>query len=273
MRRILLVLFVLNIFNSQAQKYWDLGVFIGGSSYLGDINPNNLIDFKGVHSAYGVSLRKSFSSRWSLKGSFVFGTVSADDKDSDDTFQLNRNLNFRSDIYEFSSQIEFNFLEFNPYKNPRLSKKPEFFSPYVFIGLGVFRFNPTAELSGNRYALRDYNTEGAGYSLTSVSIPFGLGIKYRLSRRVFLEISFGMRRTFTDYLDDVSDKYPTDLSEMSKTALDLSDRSVAPISGNGTNWGSQRGNPDSNDYYSFFGLHISYNLTQDPNRCYFDGKK
>ncbi len=60
------------------------------------------------------------------------------------------------------------------------------------------------------------STEGEGlveypdrkpYNLFQFSIPFGGGIKFRVSDHIVVAYEIGMRKTFTDYLDDVSTRY------------------------------------------------------------------
>lgn len=43
------------------------------------------------------------------------------------------------------------------------------------------------------------------YSLFGVSIPFGVGVRYKLSDYMDLGFDFGYRVALTDYLDDVTD--------------------------------------------------------------------
>ena len=67
---------------------------------------------------------------------------------------------------------------------------------------------------GQWYALQEPKTEGQGttafpsrkpYSLTQLSIPFGGGIKIGVSKDFNVIIEYGLRKTFTDYLDDIND--------------------------------------------------------------------
>ena len=89
---------------------------------------------------------------------------------------------------------------------------------------------------GKEYELQPLSTEGQGltaytdlkpYSLVSFSIPFGLGIKWSISRTVSIGLEWGLRKTFTDYIDDVSGRYadPSLLAaEKSPLAAGLSNR-------------------------------------------------
>ena len=123
----------------------------------------------------------------------------------------NRNLHFKSDVIELSGQIEFNFL---PYETGN-SLYP--FTPFIFTGVSLFNYNPKAEASdGQWYALQEIGTEGQGttsfpnrkkYALTQMSIPFGGGVKIGVADDFNIIIEYGLRKTFTDYIDDVSSTY------------------------------------------------------------------
>jgi hypothetical protein len=90
-------------------------------------------------------------------------------------------------------------------------------TPYVFVGVAVYHFNPYAyDTTGKKVYLQPLSTEGEGlpqypgrkeYALTQLAIPFGGGIKFRITDRVVLAYEIGMRKLFTDYLDDVSNTY------------------------------------------------------------------
>ena len=98
-----------------------------------------------------------------------------------------------------------------------------------------------------------------------VSIPAGLGIELKVSEYNSIALEFGVRKTFTDYLDDVSGNYPdlAELAELDPLAATLSFRRVnrngepANIHAAGT----QRGNPDAKDLYYFFGVNFGFNIS------------
>ena len=195
----------------------------------------------------------------------------AHDKDSDSDWQQNRNLHFRSDIFEVSGQIEINFLSYE------IGDQRRYFTPYLFLGIGVFRFNPQAELNGRWFDLQPLGTEGQGidgfenrYPLTQVSIPFGVGYKFNLWGSFGAAVEWGIRRTFTDYLDDVSTNYvnPSILQEENgPLAAELADRSFVALGADGTNTDMQRGETNRNDWYIFTGFMITYKIGQPRIKC------
>jgi len=250
-------------FAQEEKQKAELGIFLGGSYYLGDMNPSKPFAF--TKPAGGLVYRKIINPRYALKSNLLAGSLYATDSKSNDPLQKNRNLHFKSLLIELAGEIEFNFL---PYEigNPRYP-----FSPYAFIGLAGFYFNPKAELGGSWHNLQPLGTEGQGnkkYFLTQISIPFGLGFKVSLSKRIGLSCEWGLRKTFTDYIDDVSTTYPDPVALQNKAgtlAGQLSDPSLNKD--NTTHTGYQRGNSKNKDWYSFAGITIGYRINAKEAKC------
>ena len=249
-----LLLIICSVFffkNSPAQE-WEYGGWIGVANYFGDLNTNASFEFMGPSG--GLFFRYNAGTRFSFKNGLNFGRVAYDDATSKFPYQYVRNLSFRSDIYEFSSQVEFNFFTYDRDK-AHLS-----FTPYLLIGISAFYFNPTAEYEGNNYALQPLQTEGKNYSRFSVAIPLGGGFKYSFTPLWAIGIEGGYRKTFTDYLDDVSTVYPAPFSGNGDQSLaaSLSDRSGEVTDPPIGRQGRQRGFAEKFDDYLFFGIYISY---------------
>lgn len=259
-----LLLFTLTSHLLQAQKSgqtdFEIGVSGGTSWYNGDINPYSHFGRDYMRRAFGISLRRNLNQRFALRWQFNYGEVGANDLLSNTSFRRNRNLNFYSPIIEFSNTIEFNFLTWDA-----LIDKYRF-SPYTFIGLGAFYFNPTTEVENSIFELQPIATEGRSYSRINIAMPFGIGIKLAVTDRILLGAEWGLRRTFTDYLDDVSGYYPLQ-DEIDGLAEDLSDRSLQQAGPDGTNWGTQRGNQLSKDWYTFAMATLSIRLGPKKGSC------
>src|SRR5690606_9409794 len=90
-------------------------------------------------------------------------------------------------------------------------------------------------------------------------IPFGLGIKIKAGPFFNLVMEGGYRKTFTDYLDDVSTVHPDKSAWTDPIRIALSDRGpevdAAPRAP-----GSVRGNPDTKDGYFLMNFKIEYYL-------------
>jgi len=243
-----------------AQSQVQVGVFGGISNYLGDLTDK---PYKNSKPAIGITAGYQLTNRINLRAGFTFGKINGADSLAKDSFVVSRNLSFQSNISEFSVIAEFNTFDME-YKS---------WSPYVFAGVAIYHFNPyTYNQQNNQVYLQPLSTEGQGlpgynqkpYSLTQLAIPFGGGIKYNISSSLRIALEIGLRKLFTDYLDDVSGSYadPSDLITKGQEAVDLSYRGDELPNGN-LNYpvkGFERGSPKYKDYYYFSGLHLSYAL-------------
>jgi len=108
----------------------ELGFFAGGSYYLGDINPR--IHFLSTRPALGIFYRYETNYRYAFRFSFNYGSVAGSDSKSLEADQLERNLSFKSNIFELSSVAEFNFVEY------RIGHDKHRFTMFLFAGLGFF---------------------------------------------------------------------------------------------------------------------------------------
>ena len=120
----------------------EVGLYLGCSFYLGDLNPNWFFN-QFTRFAGGGVFRYNLNNRISARLNLLFGTVTADDAQSPSASQRERNLNFKSPIDELSAQMEFNFLEYE------LGNPKHAFSPYIFAGAGVFKMNPKGNVGGS----------------------------------------------------------------------------------------------------------------------------
>jgi hypothetical protein len=265
-----LVLTLNGIAQRPKDKSAEIGIFLGGSYYIGDINP--LVHFGPMTKpAAGAVFRYNINQRFALRANAFFGNVAADDALSPSLAQQQRNLNFKSKITEFSVQAEFNFLDY------QIGNERKKFTPYIFAGVGAFMFNPVAVYNNFSYTLQPLGTEGQGlpggpkkkYKLTQMSIPFGVGIKTNLAKRIGLSIEWGMRKTFTDYLDDVSGEYynKVELAESRGAVAAAASDPSKGLDPKYNNVGRQRGNPTTKDWYSFAGFVLTLKLKEKRETC------
>lgn len=258
-------------FSQPKQKSSEIGVFLGGSYYIGDLNP--LAHFNQfTKPAGGIVFRYNFNPRLAARANAFLGAIEGQDSFSNSSAQQQRNLHFKSTIAELSAQLEFNFL------NYKIGDDRQLFSPYIFFGLAGFKFNPQAKINNNWIDLQPLGTEGQGlpngatkrkYKLLEISIPFGIGIKTNLSKNIGMTVEWGMRKTFTDYLDDVSKRYydPAVLAvKRGATTAQLSDPSIG-TDPNFSNVGRQRGNPTTKDWYAFAGIGLTVKLKDKRPKC------
>ncbi|MES2763973.1 MAG: DUF6089 family protein [Bacteroidota bacterium] len=262
---IFLILTVLSssLFSQQRRRNFrqhEVGIMIGGSYYIGDLNPRR--QFFLTQPAAGIFYRFTPNYRYAFRVGVNWGSIMGDDSQSNDADQVQRNLNFKSQIIEYNVLAEFNFLEY------RISNDKYKFTTFLFLGLDVFSFKPRAQYGKHWIDLQPLNTEGQtkGYKLVQVAIPFGIGAKMNVSKRVGIGLEWGPRKTFTDYLDDVSGTYPDWETAVANgiNSIKLSDRSK----NGGNNINKQRGNPRTKDWYFFFGITLNIKLNFKAPPCY-----
>jgi hypothetical protein len=266
------IYFTFNTNKLYAQR-WEIGGLLGGTNYIGDLAKDPNLSQTGV----GINLwgRYNLNRHFAYRFGVGFGKIQGDDAQYKSN-QL-RGLSFRSNVWELTNIMEFNFEPFG-LTHPK-NKRSTF---YVFSGINLFAFNPQAQYNGKWVDLQPLGTEGqyldggkGGYSKISVAIPMGGGIKYKLTPNWIFGFEIGYRKTYTDYLDDVSGLYP-DLSELYKkngaAAVALSDPStISSSSGEGRSAkNDMRGDSHLKDWYIFSGITITYRFAN--RSCYYTGK-
>lgn len=260
-RRFTLCIFVLLLVGTSKAYSQDfatcseIGFYGGGSYYIGDLNPNR--HFVNSKPAFGLIYRYNASKRHSIRATAFYGNVSANDADARSENQINRNLSFKSTVFEIALGYEIDLFKYriNDMKYP--------ITPYFFYQLAYTRINPTTEFNGNDVALQPLGTEGQGtvtndknpYSLNQIAVPLGIGLKFNLRKRVAVSMEYGIRKTFTDYLDDVSGNYgDADVLRGANgpLAAELANRSINETSA------LNRGNPGNKDWYVFYGVMLTF---------------
>jgi hypothetical protein len=255
-----------------------IGIFGGGAAYQGDLTDRILPRKQNIYGAIGFTGNYELTDRTIIRAGLTYAMVGAADRFSNLQSHILRNLSFETKIVEFSTVAE--YYVFNLYEQK--------YSPYVFGGLAVFHFNPYSyDVNGQKVYLRPLSTEGEGlpqypdrkpYSLTQMAIPFGGGIKYALNDNLRIGLELGIRKLFTDYLDDVSTTYADQndlLAAKGQKAVDMAYRGYEVPGGNPNypNKGEIRGNPKKKDWYYFGGIHLTYRLTANGGGGFFGGNK
>ncbi|MBS1496058.1 MAG: hypothetical protein JSU03_06975 [Bacteroidetes bacterium] len=277
----------------------EAGLNFGPTFFLGDL---------GGHAGYGTKFIKDVNLPLTklMKGAFVsvypndwlgirvagqYTYVEGRDdiintKGVNELWRKQRNLDFKSNMWEAYTAVEI-------YPTMLFKKYDDYdplIKPYVFLGVGVFHFDPMGSLTdanGNTtwYKLQPLHTEGEGfpqypdrkpYKLTQVNIPLGGGLKIRLSDRVNTGLELLYRKTFTDYIDDVSTKYIdpnyfyTNLSPADAAiAAKIADKTVGIVTPGVNRYppGTQRGNSNNMDaYFSFLvklGVRFGYSSSEE----------
>lgn len=189
----------------------EVGFGLGTFNYTGDLSGK--YDFLNSKPAGTAFYRSNLSKVVSFRAAITAGKIGAGDKRPKDSFASQRNASFNLFLYEVSTVMEYHFL------NWRDDQRILRFTPYMFGGLGLFG------LSGAPNKAEQYsNIQGA--------IPFGAGFKYVINPLWYISAEFGARKTFFDYLDNIS----------------VGDQRFKNY---------QYGNPNDNDTYYFLGFSIT----------------
>lgn len=251
-------------------QYSEFGIGLGFSTYWGDLNApsvtTNLLNCSGL--AVQAHYRKMMGDRLGLRASMAYGRVKGEDRHSDQEWQKIRNLSFKSPIIDLSLAGEYYIFGFNPEPGNSI------IAPYATAGVSVFRFDPSTEYQGNSVRLQPLGTEGQGlpgypgkYSLTNFGLAFGGGTKIILTETLNIGLEVVIRRTFTDYIDDISTKY------VNYDDLNAGNGTLAASLGNRMNeylgqsepvqlpTGSIRGSAKVKDYYMFTMASLNFILT------------
>lgn len=230
---------------------------LGGSNSIINTNP------KTMNFAVGGGLRYYFTNHWAGRMAVSYGRLSGDDVLSDKAYTKIRNLNFKSDVTDVSLQAEYSLFNWNIKGVQKKLYRRNFnrrHNIFFFTGISVFKFRPYGELNGQWHSLQELSTEGQGlpggkkhYKLYSFSIPMGLGYKFLLGNDISLGLEVTFRKTFTDYIDDVSGSYYDNNSlrqHKGDVAAAIADKNKGR-EGTKRAAGLLRGNPDSNDNFAF----------------------
>lgn len=275
------------------KAYVEAGVNFGPTFFLGDL---------GGNAGYGTYWLKDVNIELTkmMKGAFVsvypnswmgirlagqITYVSGEDNiiNTDGVNELwrkQRNLDFKSTIYEGYTAVELFPISFFHTNDPDYSPT---FKPYGFIGIGVFHFDPKGSLTdaaGNKtwYRLKPLSTEGEGfseypdkkpYNLTQLNLPMGFGMKVNITERINIAPELLYRKTFTDYIDDVSTTYidpnyfDVHLSPQDAAiARAISDKTFGIVTPGVNRYapGTMRGNSKNNDAYFSIVLKLGIRL-------------
>jgi Domain of unknown function (DUF6089) len=228
-------------------------IFTGGlgtSTYFGDLtNPKKLVS---AEPSINVGMQYYISKRIALRTELNWFTISGDDADADVEGRRKRNLSFSSSNLELSAVGIINL-----YANGNRFYRRPTFNVYAFGGVALLYINPKTKYQGESVALQPLKTEGVDYSLIQPVIPYGIGVRLKVTPLINVSFEGGWRKTFTDYLDDVSTVYPATIPFLSDRGQEV---------GFPAKPGGIRGNPKYEDAYMLMNVKVEYYLPWQVNR-------
>lgn len=260
--KLLLCFFTFYTLNVNAQRV-KLNVGLGSSAYYGDLIEGAPL-LKQVSGAFSLGGSYDISNKFRVRASLSALGIKANDADNSNVNYQNRNLNFKSFIWDFNVAAEYDFLD---------NVEASTWTPYIFAGPGIFGFNPTTiDRFGNKQNLKEWGTEGQGlasypdrkpYSTTQFNIGWGAGVRVDLTDELQIGTELFIRSTFTDYLDDVSTNSYVDpsifIAEGNAFSQYLSyrgDELGKPFPGQTM----PRGNPNNKDLFYSIQVKLTYKL-------------
>jgi hypothetical protein len=249
----LFVIIIISSVTMNAQWLWDYGINIGATNYLGDIGGKEktrrdfIADMKLSKTRWNVGgfVRYKWRPKISLRLAFDYIRVEGDDKLSSNPGRNYRNFNFKNDLFDLGLTGHWFFYEDNDLGNTYRYRNG--FRAYIFGGVGGFYTNPKSKYQGEWVKMKDYDSEGYNYKSIVLNIPYGF--------------EANVRKTFTDYIDDISGNYPEDPGNDYERGLFLRTTEL-PAEDIGAyrshTWGMKRGDKTHKDSYMNFSLSYSY---------------
>lgn len=163
---------------AQEDFRYDAGGGLGMTGYLGDANTSNLLSHPGFDAQ--LLFRYMANPRIAWKTGLYVGTLSGNTENMTDILPGGENFKFSTTFFELSEMFEFNFFSYGMGESYRKLKR---WSPYITAGLGV----------------TCWTTDG--YTGFAPTIPFGIGVKYKINERLNLGVEMLMKKTFSDKVD------------------------------------------------------------------------
>ena len=181
---IFLFFFIAFSINLSAQVY-EIGFFLGGSNYVGDIGRTNYI--YPNKAAGAVFFKYNYNPRIAFRGTYSYLPIKGNDLEADTDLRINRGLNFKNTINELALGLEYNFYEYN------IAEQGKTWTPYILLELAAFRYQ-TAVAEPVPYQYQFQNK-------TSFTVPIGIGFKSKLYQNLAFALETKIRYTFEDDLD------------------------------------------------------------------------
>lgn len=188
------ILFLLISFSGMSQSYF-YSVGLGGNLLKGDVQQWNLSpNFQqlktirpSLQGEFGIQLDKTFDFRLRLSLGRLNGDALAKPMPNLPTSFSISQPTFSSNLFEVALLADYNFFDFKSDEETWLN-----WSPYFVTGISGFYANPSYSAA-------------AGQPIYSLAIPYGVGVKWKLNKKVMLRFETAARKTFTDRLDLVSE--------------------------------------------------------------------
>ena len=216
-------------FYAHSQTY-EIGGMIGGANYIGDVGKTNFINPNSF--AVGGIFKWNRSARHAFRGSVLIANIKGDDSKSPNSSRKQRGYSFENTVKELSIGIEYTFWDFDVHSQKAIS------SPYLYTGLTGFSYTALRKRANGDIVEYD--------NAMSVAIPMVVGFKANMGQNAMVGFEIGARYTFTDDLDGSN-----------------------PVKGLADEEGLKFGNTNSDDWYVFTGITVTFAFGRKPCYCNF----
>ena len=189
-KRLILLLFICVSSNCLSQIN-EIGFFIGGVNYVGDVGTTNYI--RPNNTGGTILYKYNLNPRIAIRGNFSYFNLLGNDADSENKIRQQRGESFKNSINEFAVGIEYNFYKYD------LSSRDHISTPYILLQMAAVDYEtPRLQNPDSSYKFTRN---------TSVSIPFGVGFKTKVYGKIAFAIETTFRYTFTDELDYSTNRF------------------------------------------------------------------
>jgi hypothetical protein len=224
MKKLATILAILFIgFSAKSQHTADIGVLVSGAGYWGDIEKVNYS--KSITPVIGALGRWNFNKRLAVRGQLTTGNLKAVGTFPDAYIYTpdgvrNTSGYFKPGTDEFFFQRSIQsveaLFEFNFFNYKMGSTKKENITPFVAIGAGAFYsraprtgsfiLDPWLARNDSMPAYLDSQDRQTNKTdAISLVIPFGLGLKFNITKNLGGVIEVMVRKTFADNIDNLDD--------------------------------------------------------------------
>tara|TARA_B110001450_G_scaffold38242_1_gene34073 strand:+ start:5564 stop:6262 length:699 start_codon:yes stop_codon:yes gene_type:complete len=209
----------------------EFGLFLGGSNAIADVGSGVYVKPNNI--AIGGIYKWNRSARHSYRVSMIYSSITGDDSKSSESRRKKRDFSFKNEVKEITAGMEFTFWNFDLHDQHSYAIKT---TPYLFTGLSYFNYDALALNSDS--IIEEYNSH------SSLAIPMIFGVKSAITKQLILAVEIGARYTFTDDLDGSNPVKEKESIESLKF-----------------------GNINSNDWYVFSGITLTYTFGKNPCFC------
>ncbi len=182
---LLLVLPSLMRAQDDLQYKLEVGAALGMVNYEGDFNGNVLSNGQPMGTLLGRYVIDPYQA---LKLNISYGKLKGDSKDVDTYYPdyAETPYQFDNSLVDVGLVYEYNFLPYGTGRDYRGSRR---LTPYIFGGLGA------TFVSTNHK------------NVVTANVPIGVGVKYKIAKRLNVGLAWSMHFSLSDKLDGVDDPY------------------------------------------------------------------